>query len=693
MASGAESLAAAAEGSQSVASNILRSYYAAAGGRELGSGKEADPELEEGLRRVQEHIVGAQSEAAACLICLEGISHTDAVWHCSEGCHEVVHLMCIQAWARQQLSAAQAKAQQRLNPERFPAAAAEAVEHAEWGCPKCRQPYPAAALPTCYQCYCGREVDPPFNPWNAPHSCGEACGRPNPACGHPCTLLCHPGPCPPCPRAVRASCHCRRVQAEKRCGRHSFSCGALCGRALQCGHACPEPCHGGACPPCALASSVACQCGAEERELPCSLRGVVQCERVCGRQLACGQHACTRRCHGGACGGCPLAGPKACPCGKVRLPGAACDAAVPPCGATCDKLLPCGLHHCAERCHAGPCPVTCRQTVERSCACGRSTKLVQCGTERLRCDRRCSSMRACGRHQCRRRCCDGDCPPCEEVCGRRLRCGNHRCPAPCHAGPCGPCPLSARIACACRGTSYSVPCGREGTAPPPRCDRPCPVPPLCRHAAALPQHRCHFGPCPAPAAGTGQDPRRVCTLPCGTALPCGHVCPAAACHDPEPPAVAEYQPPPPPTGLEPAGGGGRRRQEAPAAASAVLAAAEAQQLHQTLPRDGAGHLTPCPPCQAPVPVTCLGGHCTVQAPCSSARPFPCAAPCGRPLACGNHACQGQCHGSGEPCTPCALPCREPRACPHPCALGLCHRGPCPRCEAGVSLASRPARLA
>ena len=34
-------------------------------------------------------------------------------------------------------------------------------------------------------------------------------------------------------------------------------------------------------------------------------------------------------------------------------------------------------------------------------------------------------MKSCGRHQCRRRCCDGDCPPCDLPCGRRLRCGNH----------------------------------------------------------------------------------------------------------------------------------------------------------------------------------------------------------------------------------------------------------------------------
>jgi hypothetical protein len=39
-----------------------------------------------------------------------------------------------------------------------------------------------------------RLTDPTFNPWIAPHSCGDPCGRPlRPQCGHMCVLLCHPG--------------------------------------------------------------------------------------------------------------------------------------------------------------------------------------------------------------------------------------------------------------------------------------------------------------------------------------------------------------------------------------------------------------------------------------------------------------------------------------------------------------------
>ena len=86
-----------------------------------------------------------------------------------------------------------------------------------------------------------------------------------------------------------------------------------------------------------------------------------------------------------------------------------------------------------------------------------------------RCERRCTATRSCGRHQCKRKCCDGNCPPCDLPCGRKLRCGNHMCPSPCHTGPCQPCPLSVAIACACGKTTYNTPCGTESTAKPPKC--------------------------------------------------------------------------------------------------------------------------------------------------------------------------------------------------------------------------------
>ena len=52
-------------------------------------------------------------------------------------------------------------------------------------------------------CYCGKVCDPKHDPWIAPHSCGDKCGRQlMPNCGHTCLLLCHPGRCPPCPKQV-----------------------------------------------------------------------------------------------------------------------------------------------------------------------------------------------------------------------------------------------------------------------------------------------------------------------------------------------------------------------------------------------------------------------------------------------------------------------------------------------------------
>ncbi len=154
-----------------------------------------------------------------------------------------------------------------------------------------------------------------------------------------------------------------------------------------------------------------------------------------------------------------------------------CDQEAPPCGATCGKLLLCGRHHCQERCHFGPCPEACLLLVDRSCTCGHTQRRMPCsqplrcryprnsslpahlllcssshlpekpsyvsistGSMRLqvqevrlvprwslaqsvlrqqscmgRCEKRCTAIRNCGRHPCKRRCCNGNCPPCDQV--------------------------------------------------------------------------------------------------------------------------------------------------------------------------------------------------------------------------------------------------------------------------------------
>ena len=50
--------------------------------------------------------------------------------------------------------------------------------------------------------------------------------------------------------------------------------------------------------------------------MPCAV-AEYQCGRVCSKVLGCGRHRCERVCHAGACGGCPSAGLRRCPCGKV----------------------------------------------------------------------------------------------------------------------------------------------------------------------------------------------------------------------------------------------------------------------------------------------------------------------------------------------------------------------------------------
>ena len=44
------------------------------------------------------------------------------------------------------------------------------------------------------------------------------------SCTHSCLLLCHPGPCPPCPLLVDASCFCGKARMKQRCGNNEYSC-------------------------------------------------------------------------------------------------------------------------------------------------------------------------------------------------------------------------------------------------------------------------------------------------------------------------------------------------------------------------------------------------------------------------------------------------------------------------------------
>ncbi|CAK9171785.1 unnamed protein product, partial [Ilex paraguariensis] len=593
------------------------------------------------LSKIQSFLTSSRSGALSCLICLERIRPSDPTWSCSSRCFAVLHLLCIQSWARQSsdLSAARAAAR-----------AASVDDHSFWHCPKCRIEYPKSQIPKTYLCFCGKLENPTHDPWVLPHSCGEICERPlKYNCGHYCLLLCHPGPCPACPKLVKTRCFCGAVEDVKRCGFKNFSCYGVCKKLLDCGiHRCGEICHEGECPPCRAQGVYKCQCGQVEEQRECYER-VFRCEIPCQRLLGCGKHLCSRGCHQGECGECPLQGKRTCPCGKRVYEGMACDVVVPVCGATCDKMLQCGFHRCPERCHRGPCIETCRIVVTKSCRCGSLKKQVPCYQD-LACERKCQRQRDCGRHACKRRCCDGDCPPCSEICDRRLRCKNHKCPSPCHRGACAPCPIMVKISCFCGDTHFEVPCGTEKEQKPPRCPRPCHIAPLCNHGSKCKPHRCHYGACPP------------CRLICDEEYSCGHKC-KLRCHGPKPLPNPEF----------------------------ALKPKKKKPNHQSECTPG----SLCPPCSELVWRSCVGHHIGAERMmvCSARAEFSCDNLCGNLLPCTNHYCTYTCHTlksrsltSGQherdlSCEVCNLPCQKERqpACPHPCPL-LCHPSECPPCK-------------
>ncbi|KAG0477038.1 hypothetical protein HPP92_013879 [Vanilla planifolia] len=567
---------------------------------------------------------GRSGPFVACLICLERIRPSDPIWSCSTGCHAIFHLHCIQNWANQ--------CSQR------PVSSSSLSLSSDWHCPKCRLSYSRSLIPRYYFCFCGKLEDPPSDPWILPHSCGEVCNRPlRGNCGHECLLLCHPGPCPPCPKLITARCFCGSLEDVRRCSQKSFSCNLPCPRSLPCSsHRCPERCHDGPCPPCQIKGFCKCSCGKTEEERVCAERGF-RCDRSCNGLLSCGKHNCSRGCHSGHCGDCPLQGTRTCPCGKKEYKGVSCDADVPTCGSTCEKVLSCGLHRCPERCHRGPCVENCRTVVLKCCRCGSLKKEVPCYQD-LNCERKCLRMRDCGRHACKHRCCNGECPSCQEICGRKLRCNNHKCPSLCHRGSCAPCPLMVTISCFCGETYFEVPCGVEKNQKPPKCPKSCNVPRLCRHKFEGRSHKCHYGACPP------------CRMMCGEELPCGHSC-KQRCHGPMPPPNPEFT-------LKP-----KRRKW-----REVLDMVCSKKVRFSC-QNLCGNLLSC------------GNHyCTKS--CHTLKYHPSTLDEGGK----DGFAQDQVFvdsGSelAESCEDCFLPCQKARepACLHPCPQ-LCHSGNCPPCE-------------
>ncbi|XP_022903190.1 NF-X1-type zinc finger protein NFXL1 [Onthophagus taurus] len=572
------------------------------------------------------------SGAITCLICISSVKRNDEIWNCSE-CYCSFHLECIQRWSKDSIVQKKNVLEGQIITKQIKLV---------WCCPKCRREYLPEDTPTHYTCFCTKTINPKFQSLLIPHSCGEKCGKQlKPICGHECLLLCHPGPCPPCPITISSKCYCGSNPPKlQRCCNKEWSCGSKCNKLLTCDkHKCSELCHAGDCKPCPKKSIQKCLCGTSQKLRDCSTP-IWQCEKICNKALTCGFHSCPEICHFGDCGECELSKVRTCPCGKsnYNLP---CTEETPTCEDTCGKLLECEQHFCNYKCHKDKCG-SCVEIVIKSCRCGLHTKEIPC-KKRYLCETKCKQMKDCNKHPCNRKCCDGNCPPCEKPCGRTLSCGNHKCGSVCHRGPCYPCQLTEKVFCRCNETFITVSCGRKHKTRPPRCNKLCQIPPDCHHVKRN-EHKCHFGDCPP------------CRQICDKQHNCGHKCPKI-CH------------------------------------SAVLVTLESKKAsmpwEQTAPQVEMQAL-PCPDCKVPVPITCLGEHETADWPCSIARPSSCGRPCGRLLSCGNHTCTKSCHtilnapdkiNAGEDCENCYNPCTKtrPEGCSHTCPKP-CHPGNCPPCN-------------
>lgn len=501
-----------------------------------------------------------------------------------------------------------------------------------WRCPGCNSTLVEG--PGDSSCWCGKETQPSRNSILPPHSCGQTCSKPRSTCSHPCTLQCHPGPCPPCTvLSPPEPCYCGKHSQRKNCRDtdyyNGWSCRERCGDFLPCGqHECPQTCHPGVCGTCEVPVEAKCYCGRVQKETQCSkqddicdsfdlannswFEGSFSCESACGRTFDCGIHRCQISCHPQeeVSAHCPFSPDVVthCPCGKTPLkelmeePRQTCENSVPHCERICEKKLECG-HLCQSLCHTGECD-PCTQTMEIDCRCGRVTGETIChegNVQQPLCFKICQATRNCGRHRCGEHCCPGekkasqriaqqkkqrlgpDLLPveaehiCVAVCGRPLKCGSHFCEQLCHRGACQSCPEAIWEEVSCN-------CGQTVLHPP----QPC---------------------------GTRQP---SCTNQCQRQTACGH------------PSVD----------------------------------------HQCHPDD-----VSCPPCTYLVQKRCICGKTTFHNKPCHLQEAHCGEQCGQKLSCGLHTCKKLCHRPGE-CgdaqNGCEQICGKPKLlCNHPCQ-SVCH---------------------
>lgn len=462
-----------------------------------------------------------------CMICVDRIhSRRDRFFSCSS-CYALFHMKCLQKWVSK---------------------ATPSSSSVIWRCPHCSHAFNSAPRD---ECFCGKETKPKRG---LALGCANSCLKKR-FCIHPCTMQCHPGPCPTCPLFTPVKCHCEKKTVMVRCAQlvksshsdsYSISCKQKCGKLLDCtNHSCQSICHDGPCIPCSAVVSRKCCCGKQEKEVDCKQsNSILECGMKCEKVLDCFNHNCERDCHAGECDPCPLSiSNTKCPCGKslINEGRTSCLDAFKCCNEICGKRMNCG-HLCKERCHLGKCLSKCLENISNACQCGKTNQQDVCYKARsFKCSRICSHKRDCKRHECGLKCCSLSYHVCTLPCNKLLSCKRHKCTFKCHSSQCPPCMEASFnvINCHCGRTEIMppIPCNFEFPSCPHPCQRN-----SCPHSSI---HKCHWQEeCPRCAVlikkpcfcskelismPCWRKDTISCNRECSKPLSCGHFC-QRSCH-------------------------------------------------------------------------------------------------------------------------------------------------------------------
>ena len=481
-----------------------------------------------------------------CLICVSNIRNDSPIWSC-DNCYNIFHLGCIKKWSnlhtgandvdklkmnsrcptcQKELDISKKSLNYRCfcdkesNPwyirNRTPHSCGEICSRPNKTNPKCQHrcalpchpgPCPPCEATTIKDCHCGKaRISYICNTDGV--VCGNICDKVL-NCGiHKCEQLCHAGECETCQIVIKRTCNCNnKCSIEALCGSEigirKYFCGNICGKSLECmNHNCENLCHDGKCQSCQWSPETKLSCWCEKhsvreligRERYSCLDPIPSCGERCLKIHANCGHYCTKSCHEGICGPCPLNQNVRCRCGKSMISNVNCM----------------DLEKAA---------VLCKQT--------------------------CNKKLNCKRHKCTKQCCDSDLHFCNQQCGRLLTCKLHKCDHECgHRGLCPPCPNVSfdELHCQC-GTETILPpiaCGQL----PPTCNKLCTRNHECNHAV---RHKCHSrSQCPQCTELTDKScpgghqimknipcfrPVVTCGLVCGKPLPnCDHLC-NRLCHE------------------------------------------------------------------------------------------------------------------------------------------------------------------